>query len=468
SPVHPTPRPAAAPEPDPAAAERAGATARLAVRVAALVAAGLWTAVSVLGGADAGVLSGSGAVGPAAAGAALLLAAVHQPARRWPAAAGALALTLLTGGLALVAGDDRAVPAMVALGAGAAVIALASRDRGLGTVAIALAGLAAFAGGLSRLAAATGSFALPATGEVALGTGLLLVGGAAAIAVAGALRPRRSAGLLLPIGLALGVPAAAALGPEGDAMAVVLAAAAAATVGARAARSQGAGAGMHLLVVALALASLSAASVDAPGIPGTTVALAETSRAGVPGAWLLAAAAVVAAVTLVPWAALAAAPGAAALAVVLVADPEPAHLAVAALLVAAAAVGVAARDRVQPDDGGDERDAGDRLGPLAAGAPALAVGAWLLIAPGSWTWAGDAALEGWSRSAAVAVAAGIIVAVAAGVTGRVAVPGLPRLAGVDPTVADDVTGGARRLTLAAGVALGLALVALVVSSGRVT
>lgn len=471
-PPPPPPEPDPERRPDPAAAERAGATARLAVRVAALVAAGLWTLVTVLGGADAGPLSGSGAIGPAAAGAALMLAAVHQPARRRPAAAGALALTLLSGGLALAAGGDRAVPAMVALAAGAVVIALVGRDdRGLGIIAVALAGLAAIAGGLSRLVSATDSFALPATGEVRLGTGLLLLGGAAAVAVAGGLRPRRTAGLLLPVGLALGVPAAAALGSAGDVMAIVLAAAAAATVAAWASLPQDSGGGVRLLVAALALASLAAAAVDAPGIAGTTTGLADVGRAGVPGAWLLAAAALVTAVTLVPVAALAAIPGMAALTVVLVADPEPAHLAVVALLAATAAIAVAARDRLSPDDGErDEQEAGDRLGPLAAGIPALAAGAWLLVAPGTWTWAGEAALEGWSRSVAVAVAAGLIGAVAAGATGRVAVPSLPCLAAPDPAGAGDGggEGGARRLTLAAGLALGLALVALVVSSAHVT
>ncbi len=440
--------------------------------MAGLTSASLWIALALLGTAAAGPARAVGAVAPAAVGAALLLAGAGGPARRFPAAASALALAAATGGLALGAGQDGAgwvVGGLAAAGVLVALVGRAGGDEPLGSSALVLAGTAVLVGGLARLVATTGALDLPSDGRLALDVGLLLVGGSAAVTVAATLRPRRSAALLLPVALAIGVPAAAALGAAGDAVALVLMLLALATsAGWAATTSQFPDA--RLLAAALALAALAAASVPSAGIPGTDAAIGGIRAAGVPSAWLLASASVITAISLVPLAALCAIPGVAALAVVLVADPEPARLALACLAGVTVAVGVAAVRRLtaEADEGGEPArtgaDAGARphLGPILAAAPAPALGAWLLVAPSSWTWAGPVRLQGWPDSVALALAGGLLVAVAAGTAGRVAIPRPPLLAAPDPLLSPDAGAGGR-FVLVAGVALGLALLALLAS-----
>lgn len=466
----------AEPEPDPERAVRAGSTARMVVRAAALASAGLWIAVTLLGRATAGAATATGVVGPAAAAAALLLAAVPRPQRRLPAALGALGLALLGGGLALAAGTASAALAFAMMAAGAVVLVLASRDEPVfGPAALGLAGLASIAAGLARLAATTDSFTLPAGERLGSFTGVLLVLGATAVVVAGALAPRRPLALLLPLGLALGVPAAAALSSGGDVVAVLWGLGAVAAMAGWAARPDAAPGGIRLLVVALALGAMAAAAVPAPALPGSSLAAGGVTQAGVPAGWLLAAASVVTAIVLVPVAALAALPGLASLLVVLVPDPEPARLLLGALAVTAATIAALALRRPASVDGNGDRDGdrdGDRIGPLLAGLPALAAAAWLLFAPQTWAWAGEANLDRWPTSMAVAVAAGLAAAVAAGATGRLAVPDPPRLVAPEPVAADlesagSGSAGARRLAVLAGAGLGLALVALLASSERI-
>lgn len=423
--------------PDPAAVERAGATARATVRGAALVAGGLWFAVTLVGHLVSGPLTASGPVGPAGVGAALLLAAVRAPVRRWSAVGGAVALTLLTGGLALIAGDASPRVAGAVLLGGAVVAALTSRGDAAGTAAavLGLVGMVVLVGGLVRLATTGAESALltsPGTGGMLLApqppepaTAALLALGATAVAMAGALRPRSVAAPLLPVGLAVGVAALAALGPTGDAVALVLGAAAAAAAGAWAARPS---AGPQPMVGALALLALAAAAGDAAvpaGLPSGSL----------PAAWLLAASAVVTAVALSAPAALSAVPGAAALTAVLVSDPEPARLALVVLVLTAATLAAVAVDRGRAEDGGGltRPGAGEHdPGPLLAGVPAVVIGAWLVVAPGTWSWAGAPALEGWSEGLTLAFAGGLAGAVGVAALGRVAVPDLPRLVGPDP------------------------------------
>lgn len=460
--------PSVRPPPDPSAVERAGLTSRTLVRVAALVAAALWVGLALLGPSSAGPLRAIGPIAPAAAGAALVLAAVGRPARRLPAAAAAAALTLATGGLALGARDGGAGLAVTALAAAAVVLALANRrgsDGNLAPAALALAGTAALAGGLVRIAADTGELNLPVDGSMPLDAGLLLVGGSAMVAAASSLRPRRAVGLLLPIALAVGVPAAAVLGDAGEAVAVVLMLLATASavmwaVGPRSPRGD-----VRPLVGALALASLAAAAVPTTGVPGSGATVAGVQAAGLPAAWLLAAAAVITAVALVPVAAFSAVPGAAALAVVLIADPEPIHLMLVALAVAATIAGAVAvhRPSFPTSDQVDDPEPSAVLGPLLAAIPALGAGLWLVVDPEGWSWVGEVNLFGWTDTVAVAVAGGLIFAVAGLATGRSAVPGLPRLAGPDPVPVTDDPPRNARLALAAGVALGMVLVALLVS-----
>lgn len=456
------------PPADPSAVERAGLTSRTLVRVAALVAATLWVGLALLGPSSAGPLRAIGPIAPAAAGAALVLAAVGHPARRLPAAAAGAALTLATGGLALGARDGGAGLAVTALAAAAVVLALANRrgsDGNLAPAALALAGTAALAGGLVRIAADTGELNLPVDGSMPLDGGLLLVGGSAMVAAASSLRPRRAVGLLLPIALAVGVPAASVLGDAGEAVAVVLMLLATASavmwaVGPRSPRGD-----VRPLVGTLALASLAAAAVPTTGVPGSGATLAGVQAAGLPAAWLLAAAAVITAVALVPVAAFSAVPGAAALAVVLIADPEPTNLMLVALAVAATVAGAVAVHRpfFPTSDQVDDPELSAVLGPLLAAIPALAAGLWLVVHPESWSWVGEVNLFGWTDTVAVAAAGGLIFAVAGLATGRSAVPGLPWLAGPDPVPVTDGPPRNARLALAAGVALGMVLVALLVS-----
>lgn len=455
--------------PDPAAAERAGLTSRTLVRVAALVAAALWVGVAVLGPSSAGPVRAIGPIAPAAAGAALVLAAVGRPARRLPAAAAAAALTLASGGLSLGARDGGAGLAVTALAGAAVVLALANRrgsDGNLAPGALALAGTAALAGGLIRIAADSGELNLPTDGSMPLDAGLLLVGGSAMVAAAASLRPRHAVGLLLPIALAVGVPAAAVLGDEGDAVAVVLMLLATASAVYWALIPRAPRRDVRPLVATLALTSLAAAAVSTTGVPGSGAIVAGVPAAGLPAAWLLAAAAVITAVTLVPVAALSAVPGAAALAVVLIADPEPVHQALVALAVAITVAGAVAVHRPLPPASEHEDDSqpATLVGPLLAAVPALGAGLWLLVAPQTWSWVGEVSLFGWTDTVAVSAAGGLIFAVAGVATGRVAMPGLPRLVGPDPVPVTDDPPRNARLALAAGVALGMVLIALFLSS----
>lgn len=439
--------------PDPEAVEQAAARARVVVRGTALAAAGLWAAVTLAGYVVAGPFTASGPVGPAGVGAALLLAAVRHPVRRRSALAGATALGLLTGGLALAAGDASLLVAAAALVAGAAVIVVTGRRSDGPTFGLlGLVGMAVVAAALAGLAGAESASALltaPGTGGVLLpsrppgqATAALAAAGALVAILAGALRPRRLEALLLPVGLAVGVPAIAALGPAGDGVALVLGAGAAAAAGAWAAQPS---VGARPLVAALALLALAAAA-------GDTAVPAGLPSGGVPAAWLLAASAVVTAVTLTPLAAVSAVPGAAALTAVLVDDPRPVRMALVALLVITTTLAAVAVVSGRADDAGGEAHpfgAGeDDTGPVGAGLLALALGAWLVAAPGTWAWAGPPGLERWTESLALALAGGLIAAVGAAATGRIAIPGLPRLVAADP----QPPGGARERVwgLAAG------------------
>ncbi len=453
--------------PEPAAVARAGATSRTAVRIAALAAAGLWTAIVLLGGATAGQLSAQGPVGPAGAGASLLLASVSRPARRGAAVGGALALSLLTAGLALAGGSASGGPtlAVLALAGGAAVITVTTakeNDGGIAAATLALVGMVGVAGGLVQVEAA-GTDATTAAGRP-LGAGVFLVAGGTLIATAGGLRPRRSASMLLPVGLAVGVAAGATLGALGEGTALVLAFGAVAVAAGWAVAPEGRG-GVRLLVVALALMALAVAAVPIDALPGSPLVEGRVSP-GVPAAWLVATAAVVAGVVLVPSAALSAVPGAAAFAVVVAAEPSPAGLGVAGLAVAAvvAAAVAVARSDAAPQPGPGDAAAGLALSPLVATVPALAVGAWLLVAPRTWAWVGDTNLVNWTESVALALAGGLIGVVAAGATGRLAVPRSPHVVAPDPVMVVTDPPVARRAALVAGVALGLTLLALVASS----
>ena len=303
---------------------------------------------------------------PVAVGTALVLLAIRWP-RRWlprllALGAGAVAVV----GVARANGAGDLSDAGVAVAVAAVVAALASRferDGGIGPAALAVGGAAAVAAGLARLETATGGFRLPDGRELEPQPGWLLVLGATALVVAAGRRPRRAVGALLPVGLWLGLASGGSLEHGGDAIALVLA-----LGGAVAPHAHG----------AIALWALAAAA---------------TPVAGAGAAALLAAAAVIAAISLHPRAAVVAAPGAAALAAALVDDPSPARLALAALAVITVA-------RLWRTDLDEVDLVEGHLSPVAAVVAAL--GAWLLLAPETWTWAGDARLTGWGTGVLLA------------------------------------------------------------------
>ena len=143
-------------------------------------------------------------------------------------------------------------------------------------------------------------------------------------------------------------------------------------------------------------ALVAAAACRPPAALALLAMAAAAVPAGVPAAHLLGAGALIAAALGADTAVLVGLPGAVALAVAVVRAPSTS----AAVITAAAAVGMAAvsADRMR-----------GRLTLDPARVPALALAAWLLVAPGTWTWAGPSLLSTYDRSATIAVAVGLLV-----------------------------------------------------------
>jgi hypothetical protein len=239
------------------------------------------------------------------------------------------------------------------------------------------AGVLVGGAGVVALRAAAETWSLTPAGTAAhRGPGVLLLFAAALVVLCGSERARSPAALLVPAGLFLGaVSAGVVRGGAGWAPAALVLAASA-CVASLAARP-----GRPLLdrpAATLGLLSLAAAVGPGPARP-----------AGL----LLAAAATVAAALGIPAAAALAVPGGVALAIALVGNGGPAALAEGAL---AAAAGLALAAAVA------RAGAPDR--PTMWTWPALAAGAWLLVAPGSWAWTGPAGIRSYDLGAAGAAA----------------------------------------------------------------
>lgn len=314
-----------------------------------------------------------------------------------------LAAGTCVGGASLLAGGGDLGDAGGALALAAALVALAARseaDRGLAPAAACMLGAAALAFGLVRLEGETGG--------LLAGGGTLVAVGAALVVVGAAQRERRTGVVLLPLALVLGVQADA-----GSTVAVALAVAAVMATDRR---------GVSLGLWALAVATVSP-----------------------PAAMLVGASAVVAAAWLHPLVPLLALPGAAAVVYVAAQDGSPARLALALLAAITAA-------RVWPGTSADDD--------LVAGTPApftvvsVAVGAWLLLAPETWGWAGAPGLESWGT--------GVLYASAAAAVGAFVVTSFTNVTFVMPTleVADpSYRPGQSRWAAAAAVTSLLALAA---------
>jgi hypothetical protein len=360
-------------------------------RVAALVAAVCWFALLLdASSVSSGRFHSLPLVAAAGCGTALVAAAVDAAALQRPALAG---VALAGASFALAAGRTATDGAGLAAGlAVAAVAALAAVRPTSREWLPAVAGVVAVAVGVVALRAAANSWQLPlADGALVYrGEGLLLLFGAALVVVAGSQWARRPAALLVPLGLFVAAQAApVARGSDGVAPATVLLAlaAAAAALAARAGRPL-----LDRPTAALALFAL--AALIGPGV---------TRPAGL----LLAAGATLASTSGSPAAAALGFPGGVALAVGLAARGGPTAFlegALAAVVVLALAAGALR--------------GGTPARPPAWMAPVLFLGAWLLVAPGSWAWAGPAGLGPYDLGAGRAVAAAALCLVVLAHTGR--------------------------------------------------
>ncbi|MBV8302895.1 MAG: hypothetical protein JOZ04_01695 [Acidimicrobiia bacterium] len=395
----------------------------VAVRVAAGAAAGCWFAL-VLHGSVVSVshLHASPLVAAAGCGAALIVvnldvAAVERPV--WASVALAAVSVALAAGH--TATDGRGVVVGVGVAVAAAALAAATVGgrpplRAWGPAAAA-AGLVAAAAGVVALRSATNSWQLPLPlADMAAshrGAGLLIIGGAALVVLAGSQRARAPSAVLVPAGAFLAVQAAPiASGADGLApVAIVLAVVA---------------------VVAAAAALVDRPPVCAPAAAITLLALAAVVGPGATRgpALLLAAAGTLAAT--VGWDAAAAlgVPGGVALAIALAerggatAFVIGAFAGVVALVLAVAA---ARRERAAARRGTGLAERRERATARRRGAvvrppiwsiPALALGAWLVVAPDTWAWVGPAGLRAYDVGAARAVAGAALCLVTLVLLGR--------------------------------------------------
>ena len=368
------------------------------VAVAAAVVAA-WAALAAASGAQlaiAGTDVTISAGGAAAAGGAALLAGTASPRRGWGLAAILVGLLLLPAALAVAASGGEArplvgvLPVVVALG-----VAGGGRTRTARLRAVAIAGIGTALLGAAVLAGSP-IYALTARSTtfgatIVIAGVLLVIAGAGGSVGVPALKP------LLAVGALAGIVGASAVP----------------------------GVGVPLLVGA---AAVGIASVR----PAAAVALFAFAVAALPGgqpaASLLAASAVLAVAVERDWAVVAALPGAIAMVEVLMFPGEIAPRVVVGVVATLLGAQIArdifpARERKEADEEGSRLAAPVDLaafpgvGPRRAERhriPAIVLIAWLLVAPGSWTWAGDAGVDHYDTGAgrAVAVAGLVLVALA--------------------------------------------------------
>lgn len=371
---------------------------------AAVVAA--WTALAAGGGAAitvAGYALTISAGGAAAAAGAAALATTTSPRQGWELAAVAVGALLLPAAVALAASGGEARPLIVVLPAVVALgVVAGGRTRTARLRAVAIAGVGTALLGAAVLAGSA-NYALVARSAtfgttIVIAAVLLVIAGAGGSVGVPALKP------LLAVGALAGIIGASAVP----------------------------GVGVPLLIGA---AAVGIASVR----PAAAVALLAIAVASLPGgqpaASLLAAAAVLALALDRDWAVVAALPGAVSMVGALM---FPGEIAPRVIVGAAATlVGIqVVRDIFParaPSRGGEE---GSRLAAAVdlAAFPGMAprraerhrlaavvLLMWLLVAPGSWTWAGDAGIEHYDSGAGRAAAvAGLVLVGLAGADHRAA------------------------------------------------
>jgi hypothetical protein len=370
---------------------------------AALISASAWAALLVtssterLGGLHSGPL-----VGSAACGAALLLVSVNRDARsRRAVVAGGFCLFFVQLALAGGGGGGHAGPLVAGLAA-ATLCALAASwepDRVAGALAPAAAviGVCAVGIGFVLVHNRTEEWLLPAAGAgtAPRGAVIALLLGAAALCVAGGLRPSRATVVLAAAGLGIGARAGPLLGLAANVSPA----------------APGTSEGLAGLALALAAAAVVAALLHRPPLAIALLALAVAAGplTLVPASRLLAVAAVLSlAIDRRPaW--LLMVPGAAAL--VVGALEAGSALAAACAVAAAVVAGVIAGADVFDRNRHPHAEPSDHTGLDMLSVPALAAGAFLLIAPARWTWAAANELHYYDLGAARACAAGLIGAV---------------------------------------------------------
>lgn len=359
---------------------------------------GGWTALAALGGSDVemagGVVSISAGGAAAAAGAAALGAAT-SPRQGWGLAAVLVGTLLLPAALAVAASGGEArpliavLPVVVAFGVAAGGRTRTARLRAVAIAGIgtALLGAAVLAGSAAHDLAARG----PTFGStIVIGGVLLVIAGAGGSVGVPALKP------LLAVGALAGIVGASAVP----------------------------GVGVPLLV--------GAAAVGIAGVrPAPAVALFAIAVAALPGgqpaASLLGAGAILAVALDREWAVVAALPGAISMVGALMFPGEIAPRVV--IGVTATLLGIQVARDIFPTRPARTDEEGSRLAaPVDLAAfpgvvprraerhrlPAIVLLTWLLVAPGSWTWAGDGAIDHYDAGAgrAVAVAGLVLVALA--------------------------------------------------------
>lgn len=371
----------AAPVAGAVAATLVPARAADALRASALVAAACWFALLL----DSSLVSvtrlhSAPLVAAAGCGAALVMAGVDAADLERPAwAAAALSATSIALAAGRTATDGAGV--VVALAVATALLAVAGRlsVRMWGTAG---AGLVVAAIGVVALRSAANSWQLPLADAAAShrGAGVLIVLGAALVVFAGAHRTCAPAAVLVPAGAFLGIQAAPLVH-----------------------RTDGLPWLAILLGVAAAAASLAARFgrplLDRPSAALTLLALAVVVAPGATRgpALLLAAGGTLAACLGMPAAAALGVPGGVALAIALAARGGVTAFMVGVLAGVVAVALAAAVLRAAP-----------RLRPAVWTAPALVLGAWLLVAPGSWTWVGPVNLRAYDAGAARALAGAVL------------------------------------------------------------
>lgn len=421
------------------------------IRRAGVAAALLWGGVLLAPGVEVlGRFRARPLAAAAALGVALLAAtATSVPERLAVVLASCLAWFALVAALVAGVGDHSALPLVGGLALAAAVLWL---ERDVRAACLVAAGTAAVATGLVLGERSVASFALTLAGALR-GPGMLVSAGALAL-LAGACLTTGMGRLVAPVGLAIGLDAAGG-------------------------RDWAPGAGIAALAVAGALVAEGlwrvrrvdhgdewAGSTETFGRFAACVLVAGAAPAA---AALLGAATVLRLVLPPAIAAACALPGAVVLARAAVADPGGAALAGSAAAAAFGAFAVTGAGRRRP------------AWPTAALAPhqpgtmlGLLAGAWLLVAPATWGWVGDAGLAHWDRGALIGVAGALLAVTAASALGQLDLRPLlaaggretPEPAMSPPAVSPPAGPAWRSAGLVALVAMGAALVALVRSALR--